>query len=146
MPAEFPPIVYVEDQQVDAEALQRAFAQTRVPNELVILPDGESGRAYFDHAVKSQGQIPSLTMIDLNLGKMSGLDLIKWIREQSALKGMPIIALSAVYKYDDLEKGYDLGANLYILKPKEIRQWADLVFRLQGYWSTQTDSYGLGRG
>ena len=146
MPAEFPPIVYVEDQQVDAEALQRAFAQTRVPNELIILPDGESGVGYFENAVRSHGQIPSLTMIDLNLGKMSGLDLIKWIREQSALKGMPIIALSAVYKYDDLEKGYDLGANLYILKPKEIRQWADLVFRLQGYWSTQTDSYGLGRG
>ena len=145
MPFEFTPIVYVEDHKADADALRRAFAQTRVPNELIVLPDGESGRAYFENVVSAQEQIPSLTMIDLNLGKMSGLELIRWIREQSLLKGMPIIALSAVYNYDDLEKGYDFGANLYILKPKEIRQWADLVFRLQGYWSTQTDSYGLGR-
>jgi len=141
MPAEFLPILYVEDDQSAAAALERAFAQTRVPNELVITRDGESAKAYFQSVLAGQKSIPALALIDLNLPKISGLDLVRWIRDQPLLMGMPIVSLSEAYNYDDLERGYDLGANLYLLKPREIRQWADLVFRLQGYWSTQADTY-----
>lgn len=145
MPSEFLPIIYIEDKTTDAEALRQAFAQTRVRNELMLLRDGESAKAYLQTVVGGGTLAPALALIDLNLPGMSGLELIKWIRDQPALKGMPIVALAAVYNYDELERGYDLGANLYLLKPREIRQWADLVFRLQGYWSTQADSYGMGK-
>jgi len=145
MASEFLPIVFIEDNPGDADALQRAFAQTRVPNELVIIGDGENGRGYFQTVLAGAKALPALTLIDLNIPKVSGLELIRWIREQPLLKGMPIVSLSHTYNYDDLEKGYDFGANLYLLKPQEIRQWADMVFRLQGYWSTQAESYGMGK-
>ena len=145
MPASFLPIVYIEDDPSAAAALGRAFAQTRVPNELIIMRDGETGKGYFQSVLSGRKLIPALALIDLKLPKMSGLELIRWVRDQVSLKGMPVVALSEAYNYDDMERSYDFGANLYLLKPHEIRLWADLVFRLQGYWSTQADTYALGK-
>lgn len=139
MPAEFLPIIYVEGTTADAEALKLAFAQTRVPNELIILPDGLQARDYFEAVLLGRRAFPSLALIHLNIPKLDGLGLLRWMREQPLLKVIPIVALSAEYNFHDLEKAYDFGANLYLLKPKEIRQWSDLVFRLQGYWGTQSD-------
>lgn len=134
------PIVYAEDMAEDAEAMKRAFAQTRVPNELIILPSGDSVRSFFNDVLTRRQDVPALALIDLSLPYFSGLEAIRWIRDQAPLKIIPVVALARVYNFDELEKSYDFGANLYILKPREVRQWADLVFRLQGYWSTHSEA------
>jgi DNA-binding response OmpR family regulator len=131
------PIVYAEDLREDSESMRAAFIQTRTRNELLIFPDGEQARHYFEAVLDKRHEFPSLILVDLTLPKMSGLNLIRWIREQAHLKVIPLVALSRTYDFDELEQVYEYGANLYLLKPRELRQWADLVFRLQGYWSTQ---------
>jgi CheY-like chemotaxis protein len=138
MASTFTAIVYAEDMPEDSEGLRQAFSQTRVPNELLIHKDGEICREFFASVVNGRREAPGLALIDLSLPTLTGLELIRWIREEAGLKTIPLVALSREYNFSELEQSYDYGANLYLLKPRELREWADLVFRLQGYWSTQS--------
>jgi CheY-like chemotaxis protein len=135
---QLPPIVYAEDNPVDVEFLKRAFAQARLPNELIVLPDGESAHTYFrDEVLPGKVPPPAVALVDLKLPRLNGIELIRWLREQPKLKRLPVVVLSGNYVFDDLENTYDAGANLYIIKPQNLNGWTDLVFKLQGYWATQ---------
>ena len=104
---------------MDVEFLRRAFAQARLPNDLVVLPDGEAAHAYFrDQVLTGKVPPPAVALLDLKLPRFHGIELIKWLRSQPKLKRLPVVVLSGAYVFDDLENSYDVGANLYIIKPQ----------------------------
>ena len=131
--------VYVEDNQEHSTAFIRAFAQTRVSNEMIVLSEMERVREYFSSVANRKRDLPALTMVNLSFGGGVGTEVIGWIRSFAELKTIPAVALASTYDFDQLEQSYERGANLYLLKPRNIHEWADLVFRLQGYWSGQSE-------
>jgi DNA-binding response OmpR family regulator len=139
MPSKFLPFVFVEDSGEDSEAFLTAFGRTRVPNELVILKGVDDAHHHFSEVAARKRDLPALTLVHLGVNAGSGVGLIEWIRSFAQLKTMPVVALAKEYDFQELERSYDSGANLYLLKPNHIREWADLVFRLQGYWSGQSE-------
>lgn len=139
MASKFLPFVYVDHSQQHAESFKVAFRKTRVPNEINILGDSQEARNYFCHVAERRQDPPALALVNLAFKSNSGLELIRWIRGFDELSTIPIVALASNYDFDDLEGSYNNGANLYLNWPNNVREWADLVFRLQGYWSGQSE-------
>jgi two-component system response regulator len=139
MASKFLPFVYVDHLPQHSEAFKAAFRKTRVPNEITILREITEARNYFSRVAERRQDPPALALVNLAFKNNSGLELIRWIRSFEKLSTIPIVALASNYDFDDLERSYNNGANLYLLRPNNVREWADLVFRLQGYWSGQSD-------
>jgi two-component system, response regulator len=139
MTSKFLPFVYIDQSLDDAEAFRTAFRQTRVPNEISILRDLDEAKGYFSRVAQRRQDPPALALVDLAFERNSGLELIRWMRSFAELSTIPIVALATTYDFDDLERSYDFGSNLYLLRPNNVREWADLVFRLQGYWAGQSE-------
>jgi DNA-binding NarL/FixJ family response regulator len=139
MASKFLPFVYVEHSPNHADSFRVAFSKTRVPNEISILGDVQEARQYFSRVAARSQDPPALALVNLAFNSNTGLELIRWIRSFEELSTIPIVALASNYDFDELERTYDYGANLYLLRPNNVREWADLVFRLQGYWSGQSD-------
>jgi CheY-like chemotaxis protein len=129
------PIVYVEDNEKDAALLRQALQQAKNQSELIHISDAGEARSFF---LQSADQHRALGMIvtDLHIGAESGEELIKFIRSHEVFHKVPIIALADTYAYEELDAAYEKGANLFLIKPRELRGWTDLVFRLHEYFAT----------
>lgn len=107
-------VLLVEDDENDALLLQRAFHRARLTSLLRVVPDAEQAMAYLER----EELPPSLLLLDLNLPRTSGLELLEWLRSKSApLKDLPVIVLTSSRDTDDIDKAYELGANSYMAKP-----------------------------
>lgn len=107
-------VLLVEDDTNDALLLQRAFHRAKLTSLLRVVPDAEQAMAYLEGAEA----VPALLLLDLNLPRTSGLELLEWLRQKPApLKDLPVIVLTSSRDTDDIDKAYDLGANSYMAKP-----------------------------
>ncbi len=111
-------VLLVEDEANDALLLQRAFHRANLTSLLRVVTDGEQAMTYLESAVEKSQDIPSLLLLDLNLPRTSGLELLEWLRQKPApLKDLPVIVLTSSRDTDDIDKAYALGANSYMAKP-----------------------------
>jgi DNA-binding response OmpR family regulator len=129
------PVVYIEDDPDDFHCLKTAFDEAGCPNPLLLLEDGEKGQTYFTELLEGKQQWPALVLVDLILPRMPGMDLIRWLRTKPEFKSLPVVAFSGMYDFNQLEAGYDSGANLYVVKPTELSAWTELVHKLKTYWT-----------
>lgn len=115
-------VLVVEDERSDLFSLERAFRQVGQEFVLQVVETGEEAVHYLEgkepYSDRAQYPLPILIILDLRLPGMSGLDLLKWIRQQSLFKKLPIIALTA-YGNRNLPRAYELGLDFYLLKPAE---------------------------
>jgi CheY-like chemotaxis protein len=123
-------VLVVEDEASDRFPLERAFHQFDSEFSLQVVETGQAAVAYLEgrkpFSDRAQFPLPDLVVLDLRLPGMSGLDLLKWIREQSQFKDLPIITLTA-YGNRDLPRAYELGINFYLLKPAEAHSLAEIL-------------------
>ncbi|MBD2034940.1 response regulator [Phormidium sp. FACHB-592] len=123
-------VLVIEDEASDRFPLERAFHQLGPEFSLQVVETGQAAVAYLEgkapYSDRSQFPLPALIVLDLRLPGMSGLDLLKWIREQSQFKDLPIITLTA-YGNRDLPRAYELGINFYLLKPAEADSLAEIL-------------------
>ena len=124
------PIIYVEDSFGDAELLSRALLQMRPQSKLAHFMDGVSAQEYLRSLLES-GELPEVVMVDVNLPRMNGKELILWIREQPQLAKLPVIALSGQKVTE--EELTAVGADLFIPKPPDYDGWIDLVYRIEDF-------------
>ena len=124
------PIIYVEDSFGDAELLSRALLQMRPQSKLAHFMDGISAQEYLRSLLES-GELPEVVMVDVNLPRMNGKELILWIREQPQLAKLPVIALSGQKVTE--EELTAVGADLFIPKPPDYDGWIDLVYRIEDF-------------
>jgi CheY-like chemotaxis protein len=115
-------VLLVEDDVNDALLLQRAFHRAKLTSLLRVVSDAEQAMAYLEQRapfnISAQNPTPSLLLLDLNLPRTSGLDLLEWLRKKSApLKDLPVIILTSSRDTDDIDKAYALGADSYMAKP-----------------------------
>ena len=131
-------ILLVEDNVQDIEITQRAFAKGRVRNELTVVRDGEEAIDYLYHRGKYQDPAtsprPGMILLDLNLPKVGGLEVLQQIKRDDHLKQIPVIVLTVSQREEDVVRSYDLGVNTYIQKPVEFDNFMRVVNAVHEYW------------
>jgi CheY-like chemotaxis protein len=123
-------VLVVEDERSDLFSLERAFRQLGSEFVLQVVETGQEALRYLEgkeaYSDRAQYPLPVLLILDLRLPGMSGLDLLKWIRQQPLFKELPIIAFTA-YGNRDLPRAYELGLDFYLLKPAEANSLAEVL-------------------
>lgn len=131
-------VLVVEDEESDLFSLERAFRRLGSEFVLQVVGTGQDAVCYLEgkeaYSDRIKYPLPVLIVLDLRLPGMSGLDLLKWIRQQPLFKELPIIALTA-YGNRDLPRAYDLGLDFYLLKPAEANSLAEVLQALSLYES-----------
>ncbi|MDP3732552.1 MAG: response regulator [Candidatus Omnitrophota bacterium] len=131
-------ILLVEDNPDDILIIERALKEAKIINQLFITRDGQEGRDF----LKRQGKYsdpasspqPGLILLDINLPKLNGLELLKLIKEDSDLKRIPTVMLTVSRRDEDIIKGYDHGCNSFIQKPVEFEKFVETVRQIGLYW------------
>jgi two-component system response regulator len=131
-------ILLVEDNPDDEALTLRALRKNNVANEVAVARDGAEALDYLfcrgryaDRDIKTQ---PSITLLDLKLPKVDGLEVLRQIRANPATQLLPVVILTSSKEEQDIVNGYRLGANSYIRKPVDFDQFVDAVRNLGLYW------------
>lgn len=124
-------ILLVEDDAIDRESVKRVFDKNQVKNEIVIAVDGLEALNIL-HKVKTQrieGPYPSLILLDINLPKINGLELLKEIKTHPVLNEIPVVVLTTSERNEDKDEALALGAIKYLTKPLKFDEIAEFVHR-----------------
>ena len=131
-------ILLVEDDLGDQELTRRALRQWKVKNDLYIVQDGEEALDYLFHRGRYQdaasAPAPQLVLLDLNLPKLDGRQVLQRIREDPTLRGLVVVVLTTSKEETDVIRSYDLGVNSYVTKPMDIQQFIQVIHELEHYW------------
>ena len=117
---------------------RRALEQSKIRNELHIVEDGEEALDYLLRRGKYEDPTsspkPDLMLLDLNMPKMDGKQLLKEMRDDPRLRRIPVVTLTTSKQENDIIHTYDLGANSYIIKPVNMDQFINAIKVLEDYW------------
>jgi CheY-like chemotaxis protein len=137
-------ILMTEDDSTDVLLLRRAFRKAGVTNPLQVVSDGEKAVAYLAgagaYADRDRYPLPSLLLLDINLPRLSGFDVLTWMRQQPDLRGLRVVMLTSSVQPADVSRAYDAGANGYHVKPVGFPALLQLVEALKSYWLTWAES------
>jgi two-component system, response regulator len=131
-------ILLVEDNPSDEALTLRALSKNRILNEVVVVRDGAEALDWLfatgTHAGRDTSVMPHLVLLDLNLPKIGGLDVLRAIRADDRTKLLPVVILTSSKEDQDLVAGYGNGANSYVVKPVNFTQFSEAVQQLGLYW------------
>jgi two-component system, chemotaxis family, response regulator Rcp1 len=116
-------ILLVEDNQADADLVEEALNEYRVPVTIVVLRDGEEAVRFVEESDLKMGPCPRLVILDLNLPKRSGKEVLRCIRERNQWKNIPVVIFSSSDSPSDREQTARLGASQYIRKPSQLEEF-----------------------
>lgn len=130
-------LLLVEDNEEDAHLTIRAFRKQLVANEIVVVGDGVAALDYLfgegEYAGRSPSQ-PALILLDLNLPRIDGLEVLRRIRQDPRTKLLPVVILTSSHEDEDRLRGYALGANAYVRKPVAFAEFAEAAKTLGLFW------------
>ena len=133
-----PAILIVEDSPEDFEATCRAFARSGINSSIMRAQDGDELKDYLHRrerfADEHAAPRPSLILLDLNLPGTDGREALSMIKEDAALRAIPVVVLTTSSDDRDIEICYRLGANSYIQKPVDLEQYMKLIKLVAEYW------------
>lgn len=133
-------VLLVEDDPNDVFFFQTVWKKAGIVNPLRVANDGQEALDYLEgageFADRDKYPLPSLTILDLKLPRVMGIQVLKRIREHPALRKLIVIVLSASASDADIAEVYELGANAYLMKPPEMDQLADIVRAIKHFWLT----------
>jgi DNA-binding response OmpR family regulator len=129
-----PIILLIEDNPDDELLMRRALSQNKVRAELIVAHDGEEALEYLFASGPRRIPLPDLILLDLKLPKMSGLELLRYLRAQHTTEHIPIVILTTSSEERDILESYRLGGNSYIHKPVDFAEFSRVVRHLGLYW------------
>ena len=124
-------ILLVEDNPDDVTLTRRAFEKNNLSNDIEVAFDGVEALARLSDPERD---VPSLILLDLNLPKIDGLEVLRRIRADGRTRIVPVVILTSSREEQDLIRGYLGGANSYIRKPVDFAQFIEAVRQLGLYW------------
>ena len=131
-------ILLVEDNPSDVKLTKRALEQNQITNELIVAEDGAEALDYLfatgRYAGREVRDLPAVVLLDLKLPRIDGLEVLKKIRANEHTRLMPVVILTSSDQEVDMIASYNLGANSYIRKPVDYKQFTDAVRTLGMYW------------
>ena len=131
-------ILLVEDNADDEALTLRALHKNKVANKIVVVRDGAEALDYLfcrgAYANRDPLDLPEITLLDLKLPKVDGLEVLKQVRANPQTHMLPVVILTSSKEDGDIVQGYSLGANSYIRKPVDFARFADAVRELELYW------------
>jgi two-component system, response regulator len=129
-------ILLVEDRADDVDLTLRAFEKSRIANEVVVCRDGADALEFLFARGKYAGstELPEVVLLDLNLPKVAGLDVLREIRANERTKRLPVVVLTSSNEEKDVLSSYDLGANSFVQKPVDFTQFVEAARQLGLYW------------
>jgi two-component system response regulator len=132
------PILLVEDNPDDVELTRIAFAEANIANGLTVVNDGAEALDYLfargAHADRDPDDLPSIVLLDLNLPKVDGREVLQAIRSHERTRSLPVVVMTTSAEPFDVEASYALGANSYIRKPVDFTQFVWAVKQVGLYW------------
>ena len=131
-------ILLVEDNPDDVELTRIAFAEAQMDSRLEVVRDGVEALDYLiargAHAGRDPAKLPSIVLLDLNLPKVDGREVLQAIRANEATRSLPVVVLTTSTEPFDVDASYALGANSYIRKPVDFEQFVWAVKQVGLYW------------
>lgn len=130
-------ILLVEDNPGDIRLIVEVLKEGKINNNLSVVEDGEQALAYLKREGSYQDSIvPDIILLDLNLPKINGTEVLAEIKRDPVLKYIPVIILTTSEAEQDILKAYDLHANCYITKPVNLEQFLTVVRSIENFWLT----------
>ena len=128
-------ILLVEDSPGDARLTQEVFKGAKIRNEITWVDDGEKALQY----LRKQGEYkaalrPDMVLLDLNMSRKDGREVLQEIKNDHSLKSIPVIILTTSSAQEDIFKSYQLYANCYIRKPIDLHEFIDIVKMIESFW------------
>lgn len=131
-------ILLVEDDPGDQELARRALDESAMENQLFIAEDGEEALDYLYHRGRFEdpesSPRPDLILLDLNMPRMDGKQVLEKIRSDENLRTLPVVVLTTSRHEEDVLRSYELGVNSYLTKPADLDELVSLVKALESYW------------
>lgn len=137
-PAQMVPLLLVEDDSEDIDITQRAFKRGKIGNPLYVVRDGEEAMEFLQHTGRyrdeDEAPQPGLILLDLNLPRLDGREVLRRIKSNPDLRRIPVVVLTMSSEEADVLGCYDLGANTYIVKPVSFDSFLQAVITIGQYW------------
>ena len=131
-------ILLVEDKRNDADLALRAFARSKIANEIVVVKDGQEALDYLfatgPYSGRDATSMPEVVLLDLKLPKVDGLEVLRRLRADERTRRLPVVVLTSSKEESDVVSSYALGANSFIRKPVDFLEFADAARQLGHYW------------
>src|SRR5258706_8970894 len=131
-------ILHVEDDSNDVLLFDHACRKAGIDSNIQVVTDGQEALAYLQGTDKFENRadhpVPTLVVLDIKLPRVSGFDLLSWMRSEKHLRRLPVIVLTSSNQPADIKRAYDLGANSYLVKPVALDALVALAKGIEGYW------------
>lgn len=127
-----PSLLLVEDSADDIALAQRALKQRGVSAVLAVASSGKEALEILDG--RRDGKLPKAVFLDLNMPGVHGFDVLKRVRSNAKMAGLPVVVLTTSSEPADIERSYELGANSYVTKPVDFSDFSEMFARMSVYW------------
>jgi len=132
-------ILLAEDDPNDVLLIQRAFQKAGLKNALQAVRDGEQAIEYLagkgGYADRDRYPFPYLLLLDLKMPGTDGFEVLRWLRDQPAMRRLLVVVLTSSNLQADVDRAYELGANSYLVKPVEFDEMVAMIRRFEAYWT-----------
>jgi CheY-like chemotaxis protein len=128
-------VLLVEDNEDDVELTLEALKDSKVRMNVHVVPDGVEAMKFLRCQEEYEDESrPDMILLDLNLPKMDGREVLKEIRADPDLTDLPVVVLTTSQNEEDIVKAYKMHANCYISKPVDFIQFTEIVKQIEGFW------------
>lgn len=133
-----PLILLIEDNEDHAELIKRSFSENRVANKITWLNEGEIALQYLfregNYKDPLTSPVPDLILLDLNIPKVNGFEVLRHIKSNPELLSVPVVILTSSAAEADIKRSYEAHANSYVVKPIDFLKFTELMDNLGLYW------------
>ena len=128
-------ILLVEDNPGDVRLTREALSESKVLNSMGVVSDGIEAIAYLRREIPYANAVrPDLILLDLNLPRMNGFEVLNTIKVDEDFKRIPVVILTTSQAEQDILRSYNLHANAYVTKPVDLYQFIQVVKSIEGFW------------
>jgi len=125
-------ILLVEDDEIDVMSVKRAVKELKITNRLIIQSNGEEGLHYLN---ENTTHLPGIILLDINMPRMNGIELLKALKDHPKFKQIPVIMLTTSKEESDKIAAFSLGIAGYMIKPVDYQKFVEIIKTIMHYWT-----------